>query len=168
MEYFPVENASVPTHLFSDIGCGGEETGRWGIVKKKMSMRTYVIGISGLSGSGKSTFSEDLKECLSDLKVAVIHMDRYYKEESLRPKIKGIFDGKEYIDDNHPMALDLDRCYRDIQEAIHAEYDILIVEGFFSFYDTRIFNLLDFKIFVDCDADERAGKIGRASCRERV
>lgn len=121
-------------------------------------MRTYVIGISGLSGSGKSTFSEDLKECLSDLKVAVIHMDRYYKEESLRPKIKGIFDGKEYIDDNHPMALDLDRCYRDIQEAIHAEYDILIVEGFFSFYDTRIFNLLDFKIFVDCDADERAGR----------
>lgn len=119
-------------------------------------MRTYVIGVSGSPGSGKSTFSNDLKDCLSDLKVSVIHMDEYYKEKSLRPKVKGIFDGKEYIDDNHPMAVDLDRCHADLQETIHAEYDVLIIEGIFSFYDKRIFERLDLKIFVDCDADERA------------
>ena len=118
-------------------------------------MRTYVVGISGTSGSGKSTFSNNLQECLSDYKVIVIHMDEYYKEEFLRPKMKGIFDGKEYIDDNHPMALDLERCFMDIQETIKGGIDILIVEGIFSFYDTRIYDMLDLKIFVDCDADER-------------
>ena len=33
--------------------------------------------------------------------------------------------------------------------------DLLIVEGIFSFYDARIFDALDLKIFVDCDRDER-------------
>lgn len=118
-------------------------------------METYVIGISGTSGSGKSTFSDNLKGYLSDYKVVVIHMDEYYKEESLRPKMKGISDGKEYIDDNHPMALDLDQCYMDIQKAINADNDVLIAEGIFSFYDTRIFDMLSLKIYVDCDSDER-------------
>lgn len=45
-------------------------------------MGTYVIGISGTSGSGKSTFSGNLQDCLSDYKTIVIHMDEYYKEES--------------------------------------------------------------------------------------
>lgn len=118
-------------------------------------MGTYVIGISGASGSGKSTFSNNLKACFLDYKAAVVHMDEYYKEESLRPKMKGIFDGKEYIDDNHPMALDLDQCYRDIQKAINEDYDILIVEGLFAFFDTQIYDVINLKIFVDCDADER-------------
>lgn len=118
-------------------------------------MDTYVIGISGATGSGKSTFSDNLKGYFSDYKILVINMDKYYKEESERPKMKGIFDGKEYIDDNHPMALDIDRCYMDIQNAINDDYDIVIVEGIFVFYDRRIFNILNLKIFVDCDVDER-------------
>lgn len=47
-----------------------------------VNMGTYVIGISGTSGSGKSTFSGNLQDCLSDYKTIVIHMDEYYKEES--------------------------------------------------------------------------------------
>lgn len=117
--------------------------------------KTYIIGISGATGSGKSTFSDNLKNYLSDYKVRVIHMDEYYKEESQRPKVKGISDGKEYIDDNHPMAFDLEQCYMDIQKAMNIDYDILIIEGIFAFWDKRIFDILDLKIFVDCDSDER-------------
>ena len=117
--------------------------------------KAYAIGISGATGSGKSTFSDTLKKHLSDYKVKVIHMDEYYKEESQRPKIEGIGDGKEYIDDNHPMALELEQCYMDMQKAINMDYDIVMVEGIFAFWDKRIFDVLDLKIFIDCDSDER-------------
>ncbi len=117
--------------------------------------KAYAIGISGATGSGKSTFSDTLKKHLSDYKVKVIHMDEYYKEEFQRPKIEGIGDGKEYIDDNHPMALELEQCYMDMQKAINMDYDIVMVEGIFAFWDKRIFDVLDLKIFIDCDSDER-------------
>ena len=117
--------------------------------------RTFIVGISGASASGKSTISEHLKQLLeNDYKVQLIHMDEYYKEETYRPKIYGISDGVEYIDDNHPMALDLDQCYMDVQKAIE-EFDVLIIEGLFSLWDEKIFMLLDLKVFVDCDPDER-------------
>ena len=44
--------------------------------------RTFIVGISGASASGKSTISEHLKQLLeNDYKVQLIHMDEYYKEE---------------------------------------------------------------------------------------
>ncbi|MDE7028618.1 MAG: hypothetical protein K2P63_01410 [Lachnospiraceae bacterium] len=89
--------------------------------------------VIGIAGaSAKSTVSERLKQLLA-----------------------------EYVDDNHPMALDLDRCYLDVQKAIKT-CDILIVEGLFAFWEERIFSLLDLKVYVDCDADERFAR--RTSC----
>ena len=117
--------------------------------------KTYIVGISGASGSGKSTFSDNLAKQLCGYKVKIIHMDEYYKEESQRPKIKGISDKKEYVDDNHPMALDLEKCYIDIREAINENWNIVIIEGLFALWDKKIFDLLDLKVFVDCDSDER-------------
>lgn len=81
-------------------------------------------------------------------------MDEYYKEEKFRPKIYGISDRVEYIDDNHPIALDLDQCYLDANKAI-GEFDVLIIEGLFSLWDEKIVALLNLKVFVDCDSDER-------------
>lgn len=117
--------------------------------------KTYVIGIAGASASGKSTISEKLKDKLSASRVKLIHMDEYYKEEPLRPTIKGIVNGQEYRDDNHPTALDLDLCHRDIEKAVSEHYDVLVVEGIFALWDETIFAQLDLKIFVDCDSDEK-------------
>lgn len=117
--------------------------------------RTYVVGLAGASASGKSTISEDLKKLLeNNYKVHVIHMDEYYRKEAERPKISGITDGVEYIDDNEPRALDLKQCYLDAQKAI-GEYHVLIIEGLFSLWHEKIVALLDLKVFVDCDSDER-------------
>lgn len=118
-------------------------------------MSAYVVGISGATGSGKSTISDNLKNYFSDYKILVINMDKYYKKEFKRPKMQGVFDGKEYIDDNHPMALDIDQCYKDMEKAIEEDYALLIVEGIFAFYDERVFERLDLKIFIDCDVNER-------------
>lgn len=117
--------------------------------------KTFVIGISGASGSGKSTFSSLLTDHFPDYRTKIIHMDDYYREESQRPKIKGITDEAEYVDDNHPEAVDLDQCCEDIRQAIDEGLDLLLVEGIFAFWDSRIFSQLDLKIYVDCDSDER-------------
>lgn len=120
--------------------------------------KTYVVGISGASGSGKSTISDKLKELLSDYRVAVISMDSYYRAEAQRPRVKGITDGRVYVDDNHPEALDFERCFRDIQKAGNGNCDILLIEGIFAFWEPDIFNMLDLKIYVDCDSDERLAR----------
>lgn len=52
---------------------------------------TYVAGIAGGSASGKSTFADHLYEKLSGLNVKMFHMDDYFREESERPIILGIW-----------------------------------------------------------------------------
>lgn len=117
--------------------------------------KAYIIGVAGESASGKSTISECLKEKLTDFKVKIIHTDDYYKEEFERLVIVGILDGKQYIDDNLPSALNLDIFYEDIDKARSEEWDIILLEGVFILWDEKILPLLDLKIFVDCDSDER-------------
>jgi len=46
--------------------------------------KAFVVGIAGGSASGKTTFSNLLKENLSDFKVKVFHIDDYFKPEELR------------------------------------------------------------------------------------
>lgn len=122
--------------------------------RKSEIKKSFVIGVAGASGSGKSTFTDCLKNFLSDYRVEVIHMDDYYKPESELPVMRGISDGKEYTDYNCPEALLLDKIYNDLQNAIDNSCDVIIVEGLFALWDKKIYEQADLKIFIDCDSDE--------------
>lgn len=125
-------------------------------VKEETDMKkAYIIGISGGSSSGKSTFTGQLAKMLADLKLKVFHMDEYYRDSEQRPVIKGIYNGKQYVDDNHPLALNLDRFHEDVEAALTEDWDVIIAEGIFALWDEKLLPLLDFKLYVDCDADER-------------
>lgn len=117
--------------------------------------RAYIVGIAGESASGKSTVSDCLAERLTGLKVKVIHADDYFKLESERPVVMGITNGKSYVDDNHPNTLDLEKFYADVETAVADEWDVILLEGIFILWDEKILPLLDLKIYVDCDSDER-------------
>lgn len=117
--------------------------------------KAYIVGISGESASGKSTITDCLKEKLTELKVKLIHMDDYYKEKLQRPVILGLLDRKQYVDDNHPDCLNLDKFYSDLEKTISEDWDVILIEGIFTLWDKKILPLLDLKIFVDCDSDER-------------
>lgn len=117
--------------------------------------KIYTIGIAGTSASGKSTLAYALQKRLECCKVKVIHMDEYYRPREERPVIKGIYNGKEYVDDNHPGALYMDRIRSDFHAARAAKWDVVILEGLFALYDEEIFSQLDLKIYVECDQDER-------------
>ncbi len=115
-----------------------------------------VIGIAGGSASGKSTFSKKLVDTLTGYKVKEFHMDDYFKPAEQRPFSEAPITQKYYVDDNHPQTMNLEQLNYDLVLAIDSDmFDIIIVEGLLTLWDKEIYNKLDLKLFVDCQADER-------------
>lgn len=135
-------------------------------------MKTTIIGIAGGTGSGKSTFTNWLKDYFGD-RVTVIYHDDYYKAHDEIP-----FEERQYINYDHPDSLETDllvahlealregrsiecpvydftRHTRSHRTKIIEPSQVIIVEGILIFQDERLRNLFDIKIFVEADADER-------------
>ena len=116
----------------------------------------YVVGIAGGSASGKSTFSEQLKQGLAGLTVSVLSMDAYYRDSEERPRTAAPITGIVYKDDNHPDAFDLEKMTADLKNtAADRNTDVVLAEGLFTLWHPPLFELLDLKLFIDCRADER-------------
>lgn len=131
------------------------------------------IGITGGSGSGKTTIVNKIFSEVPEKSIAIIEQDSYYKDQSHLS-----FEDRCKTNYDHPFAFDTDLLIEHIEllkngHAIEKPlYDyeihnrkketmliepkeIIIIEGLLVFYDERIRNLLDMKIFVDTDADLR-------------
>lgn len=144
-----------------------------------------IIGIAGGTGSGKTTVVRKIIETLPANVVAVIPQDSYYKHqwdvpEELRKKTN--FD--------HPNAFDWELFEQQIEalrngqaieqptysyltctrqkETIHVEpREVIIVEGIMALYDKKLRDLMDLKIFVDADTDERLLRVIERDIAER-
>lgn len=115
-----------------------------------------IVGIAGGSASGKTTFSKRLAEMLCEESVLEIHMDAYFKEPKDRPTAIAPVTGKPYRDDNHPMSFELSRLKQNLKEAAESgKYQVIVVEGLLTLWDQEIYDQLDLRLFVDCQADER-------------
>lgn len=135
-------------------------------------MKTTIIGIAGGTGSGKSTFTNRLKDYFGDRVTVIYHYD-YYKAHDEIP-----FEERQYINYDHPDSLETDllvahlealregrsiecpvydftRHTRSHRTKIIEPSQVIIVEGILIFQDERLRNLFDIKIFVEADADER-------------
>ncbi len=131
-----------------------------------------VIGVAGGSASGKTTVAARLKEEFSD-NVELICHDSYYLAHDDMP-----FEERVKINYDHPNAFDTERMLKDIrslkqgiaidcpvysysehnrtQETVHIKATkVIIIEGFLIFENKELRDLMDIKIFVDTDADER-------------
>jgi uridine kinase len=132
-----------------------------------------VIGIAGGTGSGKTTVTLKILKDLDPAKVVVLRHDFYYKDIS---SFKGLTPDK--INFDHPDALETSllidhltnlRAGKSIQQPIYdyttyrrsgeskviASKNVIIVEGILIFVEKALRKLMDIKIFVDTDADER-------------
>lgn len=135
-------------------------------------MNCIIIGIAGGSGSGKSTFTNRLKRQFGD-DVAVVYHDNYYRR---RDDIS--FEERKKINYDHPDSLETDLMVQHLNMLKNGQavdcpvYDysqhnrsnqtvriepkkIILAEGILLLADPRVRNLLDIKIFVEADADER-------------
>ena len=136
------------------------------------NMKCTVIGIAGGTGSGKSTFTNRLKRTFGN-DVTVIYFDNYYKRRD-----EMSFEERKLVNYDHPDALETDLLIDNVKKLINGiavdepVYDftvhnrsdklrhvepsrILIIEGILALYDQRLRDLMDIKIYVEADADER-------------
>ena len=132
-----------------------------------------IIGIAGGTGSGKTTVVNKIINSLPPGEVAVLPQDSYYKDSSHVPveercninfdepnAIEWILLRKHLEDLKAGKSIDMPTysyltCTR--QEAtVHVEpRDVVIVEGILVLTQPELRNIMDVKVFVDADADDR-------------
>lgn len=143
-----------------------------------------LIGIAGGTGSGKSTFAEGLLARFPN-DIAVITYDSYYKPQDHLP-----LEERKKTNYDCPDALDTDLLIQHLhrlrngQCATVPNYDfcvhtrkkewttlaptpVLLVDGILTFYDARLREMFDLKIYADADADERILRRLRRDVTER-
>ena len=102
-----------------------------------------VIGIGGPSRSGKSTLANLLVTYFrrNGKKAIIFHQDDFVFPETQIPKIKDKTDWESPLSIDHDLLLEVISDFRE-------RFDVVIVEGFFAFYDPRINQIFDKRIFI--------------------
>jgi uridine kinase len=148
-------------------------------------MKPLIIGLAGGTGSGKTSVANRILERLDQNHVVVLQHDSYYKDIEM---YGGITPDK--INFDHPDSLETDLLiqhlrllsegkviYQPIYNfATHRRMtetqsiipkDIIIIDGILLFVEKQLRQLMDIKIFVDTDADERLIRRIRRDILER-
>lgn len=144
-----------------------------------------VIGIAGGTGSGKTTVVNKIINSFAPGEVAVIPQDSYYKDSSHIPP-----QDRSKINFDEPAAIEwplLVKHLRDLKEGKSIDMptysyltctrqpetvrvdptDVVIVEGILVLNDPELRDLMDVKVFVDADPDERLIRVIARDCIER-
>jgi len=136
---------------------------------------TTIIAIAGASASGKTFFAQtvyrELREEISDERLAVIEEDSYYHDQSQVP-----FKLREKVNYDHPSAFDhelliqhlqtlraggtievpvydFEQHNRSAKTRLVSNAEIVIVEGILLLHDSSLRNEADIRVFVDTPLD---------------
>ncbi|MER2109873.1 MAG: uridine kinase [Desemzia incerta] len=136
-------------------------------------VKPIVIGVTGGSGSGKTSVSRAIFDHFSGHSILLLEQDFYYKDQShlsFEERLKTNYD--------HPFAFDTDLLIKHIEDLINFKaidkpvYDyakhtrsdqiihqepkeVIIIEGILILDDPRLRELMDIKVYVDTDDDIR-------------
>lgn len=134
---------------------------------------TLIVGIAGGSGSGKTTVARKVTERLTELSVASVSMDAYYRNMT-----QLTLDERRQLNWDHPDVVDMELLGVQLEALARGETirrpvydfvthlraarteevasaDVIVVDGILLFWDARIRALCDMKVFVDVEADIR-------------
>ena len=132
-----------------------------------------IIGIAGGTGSGKTTVVRKIANALPPHYVAVVPLDSYYNDTSHMTE-----EERHAINFDHPDAFDWKLLQKQVnmlrngeaieqptysyilcnrlKETVHVEpKPVIIIEGIMTLINKKLRDLMDLKIFVDTDSDER-------------
>lgn len=144
-----------------------------------------IIGIAGGTGSGKTTVVNKIINSLPSGEVAVLPQDSYYKDSSHVP-----VEERSKINFDEPAAIEwtllVDHlrklkegktiemptysyltCTRQPETITVAPREVVIVEGILVLTDPVLREMMDVRVFVDADADDRLIRVIARDCVER-
>lgn len=145
----------------------------------------FIIGIAGGTGCGKTTVVRKIISQLPKNQVAVIAQDSYYKDNSHIPLKE-----RQSINFDHPSSIEFPylvehirllkegkpikqpvysylTCTRSEETIPVAPKKVIIVEGILIFTHEPLRDLLDIKVFVDADSDDRLSRVIYRDISER-
>lgn len=134
-----------------------------------MNQKPFVIGISGGSGSGKTTFVKELARSFSPDQVCILSQDNYYK-----PREEQVIDANNEKNFDLPESFKEQEYHKDVlrllngEDVVLKEYTynnpdaepslvtykaapVIVIEGIFVFHFADVSSLMDLKIFIDAD-----------------
>lgn len=144
-----------------------------------------IIGIAGGTGSGKTTVVRKIMEHLPSGEVGIIPQDSYYKDSSHIPpedrqKINFdepdafewelLFDHLKSLKQGQPIDIPTYSyltCTRQPETIRMKPHDVVLVEGILVLSDKRLRSMMDIKVFVDADGDDRLIRVISRDCIER-
>ncbi len=144
-----------------------------------------VVGIAGGTGSGKTTVVKEIIRGLPRDEVAVIPQDSYYKDNSHIS-----MEERQKINFDHPSSIEFDllanhicqlKAGKSINQPIYSYLtctrsddfvtvepkNVIVVEGILILQNPELRNLLDIKVFVDADNDDRLMRVIQRDIAER-
>jgi uridine kinase len=143
------------------------------MVSNVREKKPVIIGITGGTGSGKSTIARAIFESIPEKNATIIEQDSYYKDQSNLPPEERV-----KVNYDHPLAFDTELLISQLERLLDGQAiekpqydftihnrrketitveprDIIIVEGILVLDSPKLRELMDIKIFVDTDADVR-------------
>ncbi len=144
-----------------------------------------IVGIAGGTGSGKTTVVKKITENINKNQIALMPQDSYYKDNSHLP-----LDERKRINFDHPNAIEWDlliehiktlKAGKPIKQPIYSYLTctrshetvkilpqrVIIVEGILCLSHPELRKLMDLKVFVHADADDRLNRVIRRDIVER-
>lgn len=135
--------------------------------------KPVIIGVTGGSGSGKTTVSRAIFEQLHGHSLLMLQEDSYYNDQSDMP-----FEERIKTNYDHPNAFDTELLVKQLKDLLdwktiekpiydYTEHtrssevekvepkEVIILEGILALNDPALRDLMDIKIFVDTDDDIR-------------
>lgn len=145
----------------------------------------FVIGIAGGTGSGKTTVVKKIRSELKKNQVSFLAQDSYYKDNSHLPVKE-----RQLINFDHPDSIEFElltehvrrlkegapvdqptysylTCTRQEEVVPVVSRPVIIVEGILIYTWKPLVDLIDIKVFVDADADDRLARVIHRDITER-
>lgn len=136
-----------------------------------------IVGIAGGTGSGKTTVVRKIREVFPDEDVIIMPQDNYYKDNGDIP-----LEERQKINFDHPDSVEFSlliehlkrlkkgkpvempiysylTCLRSKETITVKPTRVVLVEGILVLTDPGLRNMMDIKVFVDADPDDRLGRV---------
>ena len=144
-----------------------------------------IIGIAGGTGSGKTTVVRKILQRLPEGEVVILPQDSYYRDSSHLP-----LEERLEINFDHPDSIEFDLLTRHLKELKKGNSveqpiysyltctraqetipvfprDVVIVEGILVLCNPELRKMMDLKVFVDADPDDRLIRVINRDIVER-